>query len=233
MAQFEDENNVKALVEQKQALSNYLDALFREMPVIEAEPIATPVADEVVVAVKVAATDLPKEPAVALTDEVAAQTAAHEEPVSTYFQPTAPFQVLFFTLGKLNLAVPLEHLSGVLKVGDEKVTPIPGYAAWHLGLMKYHGVTVSVVDTAKLIMPAHRQEIVQDQRKYRYFILLGERRWGLGCHGIADVVKLDPDEVKWRKNRSHQPWLAGTVINKMCALIDVDGFLTLLSKGRL
>ncbi len=232
MAQFEDENDSKALVEQKQALSNYLDALFRELPVIEPEPIATPVADEVVVA-KVAATDLPKEPVVASSEEVTAQAAENEEPVPVYFQPTAPFQVLFFSLGKLNLAVPLEHLSGVLKVADEKVTPIPGYAEWHLGLMKYHGATVSVIDTAKLIMPAHRQDVVQDQRKYRYFILLGERRWGLGCHAIAEVVKLDPGEVKWRKSRTLQPWLAGTVINKMCALIDVDGFLKLLSKGYL
>ncbi len=232
MAQFEGENDSKALVEQKQALSNYLDALFREMPAIEPEPIAPPVPDEVVVAEPVAM-DRPKEPAEAPAEEVTAQAAENEESVSLYFQPTAPFQVLFFSLGKLNLAVPLEHLSGVLKVAGERVTPIPGYAEWHLGLMKYHGATVSVIDTAKLIMPAHRQEVVQDQRKYRYFILLGERRWGLGCHAIAEVVTLDPDEVKWRKNRTLQPWLAGTVINKMCALIDVDGFLKLLSKGPL
>ena len=152
-------------------------------------------------------------------------------PVS-YYHPTQEFQVLFFQIGKLNLAVPLEHLSGVLKVASEKVIPVPGYAPWHLGLMRYQGSTVNIVDTAKLIVPSHRKEIVEDRRSYRYFILLDERRWGLGCHAVADVVTLQPIEVKWRNNRTLQPWLAGTIIEKMCALIDVEGFLRMLHQHR-
>jgi len=152
-------------------------------------------------------------------------------PVS-YYHPTQEFQVLFFQIGKLNLAVPLEHLSGVLKVASEKVVPVPGYAPWHLGLMKYQGSTVNIVDTAKLIVPSHRKEIVEDRRSYRYFILLDERKWGLGCHAVADVVTFQPTEVKWRNNRTLQPWLAGTIIEKMCALLDVEGFLRMLHQHR-
>ncbi len=224
MAHLEDDNETKTLVEQKQALTSYLDALFREMPAVEAELLAADVPDEVVAA-EVATVVAPEsEPTVKLLQK----NELNEEPLPEYFQPAVAFQVLFFTIGKLTLAVPLEHLSGILKSVDGKVTPVPGYAAWHLGLMKYQGATVSIVDTAKLIVPGHRRDIVQDRRKYRYFILLSERCWGLGCHGVAEVVTLDPAEVKWRHNRTHQPWLAGTVIDKMCALIDVEGFLKLL-----
>lgn len=230
MAHLEDDNETKALVEQKQALSSYLDALFREMPAVEAEPLVPNVLDEVVATEVPTVVATPPEPMLKplQTDEL---IELKKEPLPKYFQPAVAFQVLFFTIGKLTLAVPLEHLSGILKGVDEKVTPVPGYAAWHLGLMKYQGATVSIVDTAKLIVPGHRRDIVQDRRKYRYFILLGERRWGLGCHGVAEVVTLDPAEVKWRHNRTHQPWLAGTVIDKMCALIDVEGFLKLLHQS--
>ncbi len=228
MAHLDDDNDTKALVEQKQALSSYLDALFREIPAVEVEPLIPDVLGEVVEEPTVVA--VPPEPMVKplRTD---GSIESKKEPLSEYFQPAIAFQVLFFTIGKLTLAVPLEHLSGILKEVDEKVTPVPGYAAWHLGLMKYQGSTVSIVDTAKLIVPGHRRDIVQDRRKYRYFILLGECRWGLGCHGVAEVVTLDPAEVKWRHNRTHQPWLAGTVIDKMCALIDVEGFLKLLHQS--
>ncbi len=226
MAHLEENNDSKALVEQKQALTSYLDALFREMPAVEAELLEPNVLDAAEVPAVITVSTVP-EPTVKPLEI----KELKEEPLPEYFQPVVAFQVLFFTIGKLTLAVPLEHLSGILKDADEKVTPVPGYAAWHLGLMKYQGNTVSIVDTAKLIVPGHRRDIVQDRRKYRYFILLGERRWGLGCHGVAEVVTLDPAEVKWRHNRTHQPWLAGTVINKMCALIDVEGFLKLLHQS--
>lgn len=225
MAHLEDDNDTKTLVEQKQALTSYLDALFREMPSVETELLAADVPNEVVAAELPTAVAAPAAPTPLQKKEL---NELSEEPLPEYFQPAVAFQVLFFTIGKLTLAVPLENLSGILKSVDGKVTPVPGYAAWHLGLMKYQGATVSIVDTAKLIVPGHRRDIVQDRRKYRYFILLGERRWGLGCHGVAEVVTLDPAEVKWRRNRTHQPWLAGTVIDKMCALIDVEGFLKLL-----
>lgn len=228
MAHLEDKNNAKTLVEQKQALTSYLDALFREIPVIESEPPEPElgVQDEVFIAETPAPVVVSKE--LEPTEKPLEKNRWDEKPQLKHFQPTTAFQALFFSIGKLTLAVPLEHLSGILKVADEKVTQVPGYAAWHLGLMKYQGTTVSIIDTAKLIVPGHRQELVQDRRKYRYFILLDERRWGLGCHSVAEVVKLNPNEVKWRHNRTRQPWLAGTVIDKMCALIDVEGFLDLL-----
>jgi len=38
--------------------------------------------------------------------------------------------------------------------------------------------------------------------------------------------------IKWRGEGSKRPWLAGTVIAEMCALIDVPGLLSLLEENR-
>ncbi len=280
MANIDDDKKQRALLEQKNALADYLDALFREMPEVDEaateglrhvadtqnpEPLPVveeprfvpdyvelppePIFDEAkplpqlienhlarqIAELAEVENNLEKEsvlPQPKVKVEAEQEAAASEETapieVSQPYHPQKEFQVLFFRIGKLNLAVPLEHLSGIIKVGDEKVAAVPGYREWHMGLMKYQGTTVNIVDTAKLIVPKHRRELVEDRRRYRYYILLDERRWGLGCHSVAEVNTLSPEEVKWRSDRTLQPWLAGTVIEKMCALIDVEGFLKML-----
>jgi len=39
---------------------------------------------------------------------------------------------------------------------------------------------------------------------------------------------LTPAAVKWRGHSGSRPWLAGTVIDRMCALIDADAFAQML-----
>jgi len=41
-------------------------------------------------------------------------------------------------------------------------------------------------------------------------------------------VRISPDQVKWRSTQGKRPWLAGTVIEHMCALIHVDSLVALL-----
>jgi len=278
MANLDDKGHTKELVEQQQALTSYLDALFREMPAVEeseseqsaSELQAIPAKPEVEAQESPALVEPPiqravpkakppvekpllpvaESPAVPqLLEQHLANQLTHarvqettveqpkptqvvepepKSPAPTHYQPDSEFQVLFFRLGKLNLAVPLEHLAGILKIGEEVITKVPGYADWHMGLMKNQGVTVNVLDTAKLILPTHHQHVVEEPEPYRFYILLDGKRWGLACHGVAEVVTLQTDEVKWRDVRTLQPWLAGTVIEKMCALIDVEGFLKML-----
>jgi len=44
-------------------------------------------------------------------------------------------------------------------------------------------------------------------------------------------LRLDPNEIKWRSNRGQRPWLAGTVIEHMCALLDVSELAELIASG--
>jgi len=235
-----DEKDEKTLVAQQQALSSYLDALFREVPPLESAPeeVTAPVTAKPPSPVIVPEPVLPVlEPAPApqkIVLEEALSTPLSEpeaEVQAVIYQPTSAFQALFFQVGKLKLAVPLEKLAGILKNDNIRITAVPGYASWHLGLVRNAGTTINIVDTGQLVVPTHRQEVIQDRRQYRYFILVDEKRWGLSCHALADVVTLEPEEVKWRSNRAAQPWLAGTVIERMCALLDVDGFLKMLHQG--
>jgi len=42
------------------------------------------------------------------------------------------------------------------------------------------------------------------------------------------VLRLTPDQVRWRTERTRRRWLAGTVIEHMCALIDPPAFAEML-----
>jgi purine-binding chemotaxis protein CheW len=48
---------------------------------------------------------------------------------------------------------------------------------------------------------------------------------------VSRSIRLDPNEIKWRSQRSQRPWLAGTVIEHMCALLDVAALAELIASG--
>ncbi|WP_206618038.1 chemotaxis protein CheW [Hahella sp. KA22] len=130
------------------------------------------------------------------------------------------FECLLFNVAGLKLAVPLISLGGVHAM-DHETTPLFGMPSWFVGLIPVAGMNVRVVDTAQWVMPDRYKS--QYRENIRYVIRLHDSEWGLGCDFIAEAFTLDPDQVRWRSERSKRPWLAGTVVTHMCALLDVDG----------
>ncbi len=143
------------------------------------------------------------------------------------------FQALFFQVGALRLAVPLTELQSVVPWGDVDVTPTPNRPDWFLGLMRYRERNVRVIDTATMVLPPDKRDTPEAQADPGQILIVGDGTWGLACHSIGDVVKLSPEEVKWRSARTtRRPWLAGTVIGHLCALVDTDAFASMLENRR-
>ena len=138
-------------------------------------------------------------------------------------------ECLIFKVAGLKLAIPLPLLGGVFNVND-KVTPLFGQAKWSLGVWQSDEQKLTVVDSAQLIMPERGKSLVDEG--YSYLIQLDRAPWALACQEITDTVTLVAQSIKWRGEGSKRPWLAGTVIAEMCALIDVPGLLSLLEENR-
>lgn len=132
---------------------------------------------------------------------------------------------LIFKVAGLKLAIPLPLLGGVYTIED-KVTPLFGQAKWSLGVWQSDGQKLTVVDSAQLIMP--ERGVSLQEEGYRYLIQLDRAPWALACQEIYDTRDLVSESIKWRGDTSKRPWLAGTVISEMCALIDVSGLLSML-----
>ncbi|MBL3554821.1 MULTISPECIES: chemotaxis protein CheW [Marinobacter] len=139
-----------------------------------------------------------------------------------------PFECLIFTVAGLQLAVPLVLLGAIHRI-EEPVKPIPGSPRWYMGMRPDRDHNLRVVDTAEWIMAGRAPADARDN--YRFVIRLDRSEWGLACDDVAQSFTLKPDEVRWRTGRSKRPWLAGTVIDHMCALIDVKTMADLLVRA--
>lgn len=140
------------------------------------------------------------------------------------------FDCLMFVVDGLRLAVPLLLLGNIHPL-DRPLTPLFDQPKWFLGLLSLaQERTIRVVDTAKLVMPErYRPESAKD---LGYAVGVHDSDWAFGCHQIEGSISLTPEQVKWRTSRTSRPWLAGTVVDEMCALVDLHAFSRTLETGQ-
>ena len=139
---------------------------------------------------------------------------------------TGRFECLLFYVGGLKMAVPLVELGGIFQSNKDKLTSIFGQPSWFMGVANVGEFNLRTVDTALWVMPNHYQGEMKEN--FKFVIQLDRSNWGVACERVAEAITLQPSQVKWRSDRSKRPWLAGTVIDHMCAILDVQGFIELL-----
>jgi len=128
------------------------------------------------------------------------------------------FDVLLFKVAGLTLAVPLISLGQIQPITDE-LAPLFGQADWFMGFQPTPQGKIRTVNTAKFVMPERYDESFVKNAKY--VVSINGVPWGLAVDSVNQPISLMPDDVKWRSDRSKRPWLAGTVKEHMCALLDI------------
>jgi purine-binding chemotaxis protein CheW len=140
-----------------------------------------------------------------------------------------PFECLLFEVAGLTLAVPLVCLGSIYPLEGQELTPLFGQPDWFLGILPCQAGNLKVLDTARWVMPDRYHD---DFRKGLQFVIsIQGYEWGLAVHQVSRSIRLDPSEVKWRTQRTQRPWLAGTVIEHMCALLDIASLAELIASG--
>ncbi len=137
------------------------------------------------------------------------------------------FQCLMFSAGGKDYAVPLVSLNGIVEWRDQ-ASKLPGQPDWHQGVMTFREGKMSVVNLTELLMPG--QSAHTDH--YRYILAIADGRFGLLCEMLHDTVKLNKEDIQWRRHRQQRPWLLGTHTKALCPLIDVDVIANMLADGR-
>ncbi|MDO6823619.1 chemotaxis protein CheW [Marinobacter sp. 1_MG-2023] len=166
-----------------------------------------------------------------VVEEPAPEPSPEPAPDSPVLRPEwseRPFECLIFTVAGLQLAVPLVLLGAIHRI-EEGIRPIPGSPRWYMGIRSSTHQNLRVVDTAEWIMAGRVPANARDN--YQFVIRLDNSEWGLACDDVAQSFTLSPDDVRWRTARSKRPWLAGTVIEQMCALVDVSTMANLLVRA--
>jgi purine-binding chemotaxis protein CheW len=229
------------LHEPQMALRVYLDALLCEVNFATSEDDVPPVQQEAAVEAPAEIVQLIKKSEresldviAKLAETVVPVTNQSDDEESVVLYPDwakTRFQCLSFQVAGVTLAAPLEKLHGIVEL-QEAITELPGYAPWVMGLLPHRGQNVQVVDIAEIIMPDDRRaNICSANERTKYLILIDGGQFGIAVDSISQVLTLERDDVRWRSNNSRRPWLAGTVVDKMCALLELDQLCRQLQTG--
>lgn len=238
---------LQEVVEVEGALDEFQAAVLEEQardaqqqPVVAATPVIAPVLKAVVAVVETPV------PIVAPVSTIAPLLQALVPPVVEVHLPPSntpppletdgrpawaaePFECLLFDVAGLTLAVPLVCLGSIYSLAGHELTPLFGQPDWFLGILPSQGGNLKVLDTARWVMPdRYRDDFRQG---LQYVISVQGYEWGLAVHQVSRSLRLDPNEIKWRSHRGQRPWLAGTVIEHMCALLDVSELAELIASG--
>lgn len=197
-------------------------------------PVVTLVEREVVAqaSIPVLVEEQAVEPAVPLVDVHLPAPDLPVPPATVDGRPAwaaEPFECLLFDVAGLTLAVPLVCLGSIYTLAGQELTPLFGQPDWFLGILTCQAGNLKVLDTARWVMPdRYRDDFRQG---LQYVISVQGYEWGLAVHQVSRSLRLDPSEIKWRSQRGQRPWLAGTVIEHMCALLDVAALAELIASG--
>ncbi|MBB2495923.1 CheW domain-containing protein [Aquipseudomonas ullengensis] len=216
-------------------------ALERPVALAEAKPLVLPTFElpqadlpEEVLEVAPAPVVAPPVQAVVVEALVDLQPALKKEPAKLTSEgrpewAAEPFECLLFDVAGLTLAVPLVCLGSIYPLANAELTPLFGQPDWFLGILPSQAGNLKVLDTARWVMPERYREDFREG--LQYVISVEGYEWGLAVHQVSRSIRLQPDEIKWRSQRSQRPWLAGTVIEHMCALLDVSALAELIASG--
>lgn len=228
---------------QHAALQNYLNALL-----IDVEPELEPQPEAAVVVKSVALLDKPEVNSslfsVALREPLISEAQIRQLPVSVRViaeqqdsaSPVAvvvgeseldksswadsAFECLLFDVAGLTLAVPLTMLGSIYSFEPDQLTPLFGQPDWFIGILSTPAGNLKVLESARWVMPERYNAGMRKDLKF--VISINGYDWGLAVHQVRHSIRLEPSAVKWRTDRGKRAWLAGTVIEHMCALLDVE-----------
>lgn len=151
-----------------------------------------------------------------------------EEALDKVAWSDVPFECLLFDVAGLTLAVPLAALGSIYSFKPSELTPIFAQPDWFIGILPAQSGNLKVLETARWVMP---ERYTADMREdLSYVISINGFDWGLAVHHVRNSIRLEPHQVKWRTQRGQRAWLAGTVIEHMCALLDVEVLAKLISQ---
>jgi len=164
------------------------------------------------------------------TPKIVTQATSKESELTAVVNPLSvlpswtedEFQALFFKVDKLILATPLTELLRMIKI-EKEPTKLPGQPSWFMGLLESHEQRIGVLDTGQLILGKSKgQQRDLEKQPFKSILITHDGKWGLACDEILSIGKIEPGQVRWRTLRQKRPWLIGTVIEELTAVIDVN-----------
>lgn len=140
----------------------------------------------------------------------------------------AVHKLLLCEIGGMKLAVDLDALNNIVHWPAAGLNQLPGRHRWQLGLLRDRQQHAEVIDIRPLLQTAADNDF-----KTGYILLVNERRFGIACDRISQIIQLDNEQINWRRDRAQRPWFSGVIADSMHSIIDLPRLLAALNNGEM
>lgn len=137
--------------------------------------------------------------------------------------PDKNTQALLFEVAGMQLALSLDELEGIENWPEDGLSQIPGHPCYVVGTLSRPKQHTQVIDLTTLITNQS-----SNSENNRYILLVDNKQVGLAVSAIRHVVKLEPDNVRWRREPGQRPWLAGMLMSPLSSIISLTELLKML-----
>lgn len=156
--------------------------------------------------------------------EISEQVASHEPIISNSDDiADKESQALLFEVAGMQLALSLNELDGIENWPEEGLSQIPGHPDYVIGSLSRPKQHTLVIDLTTLI--TNQSSNSEDNR---YILLVNNKQVGLAVSTIRHVVKLNNENVRWRREPGQRPWLAGMLMSPLSSIISLSELLKIL-----
>lgn len=128
------------------------------------------------------------------------------------------FQALLIEVQGLQLAIPEHQLQSIQLKPKLSIKMNNNEPEWFIGSKQQ----LKIVDTAKIILPPEYQE---KHNNSDFIIVISDGKWALDCNKINNVITLSPESVRWRQQAGNRPWLAATIVEHKCGILNIDALV--------
>jgi purine-binding chemotaxis protein CheW len=129
------------------------------------------------------------------------------------------FECLLFTVSGLTLALPLVELAGIYPLVITSLDAKDGRVS-SMGLLPIKNRRISVIDTASVVMSGRYDSAMRG--RFNYVVAIKGMDWGLAVDSIDGAHIQEVDAVQWRSQLTRRRWLAGTVLDHKCAIVEAN-----------
>lgn len=124
-------------------------------------------------------------------------------------------EVCVFLVSGLKLAISTDKINDIIDIPKEIKFPDRPLQQSVFGL-DVDSSTVTVINTSILVMPKRKGN------KPNKMIMIKGANVGFTCDDVIESLNLDKNNICWRTDSTKRKWLAGTVVTRQMALLDVD-----------
>ncbi len=205
------------IYQQEEALSVYFRDMLAEPKPVEEKPspaIAMPQSSA-----------MPVEPAPVITEDSESDTQAQQAETTAV---ASIHKLLLCQISGMKLAFDVSALSNIVHWPASGLNQLPGRKGWQLGLYRDREQHIEVVDIRHLL-----QTTQHDTDQPGYILLINERRTGIACDGISQIITIDADQVNWRRDTTQRRWFRGVIADSMHSIIDLPALFSALENNEM